>query len=133
MRCCLQHSANSSFANFSSFARQSLQFPLPRFIQQGHLKQWKGGVGGKVCLLRFQKGLEKETSISLLPVTEGGGAHAFPLPLSQTPWRERLSNLQTRLPGHHCTRNPVPPHPHSTPSPLQQMRIMKEGDSWASH
>ena len=84
-------------------------------------------VGVKVCFPSFQKGLEKETSISLLPVTEGGRFHAFPLPVSQMPRRGRLSNLQTRLPGHHGTRNPVPP------SPLQQLRIMKEGDSWASH
>lgn len=67
-----------------------------------------GGNGGKVHFPRFQKGLEKETKISLLPVTEGGGFHAFPLPVSQMPRSVRLSNLQTRLPGHRRTRNPVP-------------------------
>lgn len=59
--------------------------------------------GRKVCFPRFQKGLEKEMSASLLPVTEGGGFLAFLLPVRQMPRRGRLSNLQTRLPGHHCT------------------------------
>lgn len=66
-------------------------------------------VGVKVCFPRFQKGLEKKTSISLLPVTEGGGFQAFPLPVSQMTRSGRLSNLQTRLPGHQGTRDPVPP------------------------
>lgn len=56
-------------------------------------------VGVKVCFPRFQKGLKKDTSISLLPVTEGGGFNAFPIPIRQMPRRGRLSNLQTRLPG----------------------------------
>lgn len=60
------------------------------------------GSGVKLCLLRFPEGSAKPSA------TEGGGLHALPLPFSQTPPRGRLPDLQSRLPGHCLTANPVP-------------------------